>query len=133
MTDFAACTVRQSRRGVEKYVQTSPRSVEAQKLAIRLSTGSCLVNGSIIIQKSAYRAAVFDVLYHVDFAKDGPLDFSAVPPIGYAQAGPTGIGRLRCSQGSERGASIDTCRHWQRGGSVDLHGIGAVRLPMYDN
>jgi len=88
MYDFAACTVRRWRNGVKQFLETAPGSAESIKLATKLSVGSCLMNGSITFKDASYRAAAYDVMYHLDFAKkDAPLDFSSIPPIEYAQQG----------------------------------------------
>lgn len=85
--DYAACTVEESRKHVEQFLGTAPGSAEAEKLLLRAAPHSCLLNGSMTLSSSAYRAAAYNVLYDLDFAQSGPLDFSAVAPIDYAQRG----------------------------------------------
>lgn len=87
MYDFAACTVRWSRIRVKQYLETAPGSIESIKLSTKIAEGYCLMNGSITFKDSSYRAAAYDVMYHMDFAEDAPLDFSLVAPINYAQRG----------------------------------------------
>ncbi|QNG44340.1 hypothetical protein [Sphingobium yanoikuyae] len=87
MQDFAACTVRRWRHGVERYLDTVPESVEAQTMGARLATEDCLISGQMQFQEALYRAAAYEAMYRVTFARQGVSDFASVPPIDYAQPG----------------------------------------------
>lgn len=87
MQDFAACTVRRWRHGVERYLDTVPESVEAQTMGARLATEDCLISGQMQFQEALYRAAAYEAMYRVTFARQGVSDFTSVPPIDYAQPG----------------------------------------------
>jgi hypothetical protein len=86
MYDFAACTVRKRRSAISTYLDTTPGSRKAEAQGRKLALGSCLSSGTITFEETSYRAAIYDVLYHMEFAEQGPQDFSAVPVIDYQQA-----------------------------------------------
>ncbi|WP_336960224.1 hypothetical protein [Sphingobium aquiterrae] len=83
MYQFAECTVKKRHAGVQRYLATAPGSVESEKLVNKLIWSDCLIGGQISFEEPLYRAAAYDVMYHVDFAKTAPIDFSAVPSINY--------------------------------------------------
>jgi hypothetical protein len=87
LNDYAACTIDESRKRVEEFLAMAPGSAEAEQLLLKVAINSCLLNGSMTLNSSAYRAAAYDVLYHLDFKKHAPLDFSSVTPIEYVQRG----------------------------------------------
>ncbi|WP_443970904.1 hypothetical protein [Sphingobium sp. CR28] len=84
MVGFANCTIKRWRTGVERYLATAPGSKDAAKLADRLSVNECLISGRMQFNEPLYRAAAYDALYNIIFAKSAPVDFSNVPPIDYA-------------------------------------------------
>ena len=111
MSDFASCTVRRWRSGVERYLDTAPGSHEAEDMAKRLSVDTCLASGEMAFEEPLYRAAAYEAMYRIKFVKEGVSDFSTIAPLDYAQAVAGGDGALVAAQTALRRLADCAVRH----------------------
>ena len=84
LTNFAVCIAARKPSAVKAYLaETVPSSTEAKMVALRLTKEDCL-DGGLVFEESAFRAASYEALYKTRFGRAQPGDLSALPMVDYA-------------------------------------------------
>jgi hypothetical protein len=85
MSKYAACVIKNRRRGVEAYLASPPDSSENDRLFGEIQDDNCLASGELTIVDGDFRGAAYGELYRMDYGRGGDADLSAKAKIDYTR------------------------------------------------